>query len=104
MRLGSYPCRVMADTHAGRAYGREEIRERHRHRYEFNNNYRGQLEAAGLVVSGTLPDDSLVEMIEVKEHPWFVACQFHPEFLSRPYAPHPLFTAFIGAGKQQACL
>jgi len=102
MRLGGYPCRVISGTHAGRAYGSEEIRERHRHRYEFNNNYRAQLEAAGLVVSGTLPDNSLVEMVEVKDHPWFVACQFHPEFLSRPYAPHPLFAAFVGAGKQQA--
>ena len=104
MRLGSYPCRVIAGTHAGRAYGSEEIRERHRHRYEFNNNYRAQLEEAGLVVSGTLPDNSLVEMVEVKDHPWFVACQFHPEFLSRPYAPHPLFAAFVGAGKEQAGL
>ena len=104
MRLGSYPCRVVSDTHAGRAYGREEIRERHRHRYEFNNTYRTQLEEAGLVVSGTLPDNSLVEMVEVRDHPWFVACQFHPEFLSRPYAPHPLFAAFVGAGKQQAGL
>lgn len=104
MRLGSYPCRVVPGTHAGRAYGRDEIRERHRHRYEFNNNYRQRLEAAGLIVSGTLPDNSLVEMVEVKGHPWFVACQFHPEFLSRPYAPHPLFTAFVGAGKQQAGL
>jgi len=101
MRLGGYPCKVVLDTHAGRAYGKETIRERHRHRYEFNNTYREQLELAGLVVSGTLPDDSLVEMIEVKNHPWFVACQFHPEFISRPYAPHPLFAGFIGAVKSQ---
>jgi len=102
MRLGGYQCKVVANTHAGKAYAQTEIRERHRHRYEFNNTYRKQLEEAGLVVSGTLPDDSLVEMVEVKNHPWFVACQFHPEFLSRPYAPHPLFAAFVGAAKHQA--
>ena len=102
MRLGAYPCKVIANTHAGRAYKQDEVRERHRHRYEFNNTYRQQLEDAGLVVSGTLPDNSLVEMVEVKDHPWFVACQFHPEFLSRPYAPHPLFLGFVGASKQQA--
>jgi CTP synthase len=102
MRLGAYPCKVAADTHAGRAYKQDEVRERHRHRYEFNNTYREQLEAAGLVVSGTLPDNSLVEMVEVKDHPWFVACQFHPEFLSRPYAPHPLFLNFVAASKDQA--
>jgi len=102
MRLGGYPCKVYDNTHAGKAYGQHEVRERHRHRYEFNNTYREQLEAAGLVVSGTLPNNSLVEIIEVKDHPWFVACQFHPEFLSRPYAPHPLFAAFVGAAKAQA--
>ncbi|MDX8387870.1 MAG: CTP synthase [Ghiorsea sp.] len=102
MRLGGYPCKVMPNTHAGDAYAQDEIRERHRHRYEFNNTYRAQLEKAGLVVSGTLPDDSLVEMVEVKNHPWFVACQFHPEFLSRPYAPHPLFAAFVEAAKNKA--
>ncbi len=102
MRLGGYPCKVMPDTFAGAAYATAEIRERHRHRYEFNNTYRKQLEEAGLVISGTLPDDSLVEMVEVKNHPWFVACQFHPEFLSRPYAPHPLFAAFVKAAKQKA--
>jgi CTP synthase len=104
MRLGGYPCRVIEGTHTFAAYGKSKIRERHRHRYEFNNTYREQLEAAGLVVSGTLPDNSLVEIIEVKDHPWFVACQFHPEFLSRPYAPHPLFAAFVAAAKTQASL
>lgn len=99
MRLGGYPCKVIRGTRAFDAYGVEEVRERHRHRYEFNNTYREQLETAGMVVSGTLPDNSLVEMIEVPDHPWFVACQFHPEFLSRPYAPHPLFAAFVKAGK-----
>ncbi|HKJ82799.1 MAG TPA: CTP synthase, partial [Mariprofundaceae bacterium] len=104
MRLGGYPCRVKPDTHAGRAYGQTEIRERHRHRYEFNNTYRKRLEEAGLVISGTLPDDSLVEIVEAPDHPWFVACQFHPEFLSRPYAPHPLFSAFVAAARQRAGL
>ncbi|MDX8411643.1 MAG: CTP synthase, partial [Mariprofundaceae bacterium] len=102
MRLGGYPCKLTADSHTGRAYGHDEIRERHRHRYEFNNTYRQRLEAAGLIVSGTLPDDSLVEIIEAPDHPWFVACQFHPEFLSRPYAPHPLFAAFVKASRQYA--
>jgi len=102
MRLGGYPCRVIEGTHTFAAYQQEEIRERHRHRYEFNNTYREQLETAGLVVSGTLPDNSLVEVVEVRDHPWFVACQFHPEFLSRPYAPHPLFAAFVGASKVAA--
>ncbi|RMG92305.1 MAG: CTP synthase, partial [Zetaproteobacteria bacterium] len=100
MRLGAYPCRLKEGTKAARAYGRLDIRERHRHRYEFNNTYRERLEQAGLVVAGTLPDGSLVEIIEVTDHPWFVACQFHPEFLSRPYAPHPLFADFIRAAKQ----
>jgi len=99
MRLGGYPCHLIEGTKAFEAYGQSEVRERHRHRYEFNDTYRQQLIDAGLVVSGTLPDDSLVEMIEVKDHPWFVACQFHPEFLSRPYKPHPLFAGFIGASK-----
>ncbi len=102
MRLGGYPCKVIKDTLAGQAYGQTEIRERHRHRYEFNNTYRAQLEEAGLVVSGTLPDNSLVEMVEIKDHPWFVASQFHPEFKSRPYAPHPLFAGFVQAAKAQA--
>ncbi|NWF36344.1 CTP synthase [Mariprofundus sp. KV] len=104
MRLGGYPCKVIEGTHAFAAYGESEIRERHRHRYEFNNTYRTQLEEAGLIVSGTLPDNSLVEMVEVADHPWFVACQFHPEFLSRPYKPHPLFAAFVGASKEKATI
>ena len=102
MRLGGYPCRVVEGTHTYAAYQQDEVRERHRHRYEFNNTYREQLEEAGLIVSGTLPDNSLVEIVEIKDHPWFVACQFHPEFLSRPYAPHPLFAAFVGASKAAA--
>ena len=104
MRLGGYPCKVIEGTNAFAAYGESEIRERHRHRYEFNNTYRAQLEEAGLIVSGTLPDNSLVEMVEVAGHPWFVACQFHPEFLSRPYKPHPLFAAFVGASKEKATI
>ncbi|MDQ6963819.1 MAG: CTP synthase [Mariprofundales bacterium] len=100
MRLGGYLCRLRPETHSFAAYQREEIRERHRHRYEFNNSYRTELQQAGLVIAGTLPDDSLVEIVEVADHPWFVACQFHPEFLSRPYDPHPLFAAFIGASLQ----
>jgi len=104
MRLGGYPCRVIEGTKTFAAYGQSAIRERHRHRYEFNNTYREQLEEAGLTVAGTLPDNSLVEIVEVKDHPWFVACQFHPEFLSRPYNPHPLFSAFVGASKEQAAV
>jgi len=102
MRLGGYPCKLIPGTRTAEAYGTLGIRERHRHRYEFNNTYRDQLEAAGLVVSGELPDGSLVEIIEVKDHPWFVACQFHPEFRSRPYAPHPLFAGFVKAAKEHA--
>ncbi len=97
MRLGAYPCVLTPDSHAARAYGSLKISERHRHRYEFNNNYREQLQTAGLIISGTSPDKELVEIIEVPDHPFFVACQYHPEFKSRPRAPHPLFAAFIKA-------
>ncbi len=97
MRLGAYPCRVFPNSRAGRAYGEAEVRERHRHRWEFNNRYRDALEAAGLAVSGTLPDGSLVEIVEVTDHPWMLGCQFHPEFKSRPTRPHPLFRDFVGA-------
>jgi CTP synthase len=97
MRLGAYPCRIKPDTLAARIYGRTEVSERHRHRYEFNPEYRERLEAAGLVLSGVSPDDQLVEMIEIPDHPWFLACQFHPEFKSTPFDPHPLFRSFIGA-------
>ncbi len=97
MRLGAYPCKVAPDTNTYAAYQSELIHERHRHRFEFNNLYRKQLVEAGLVVAGTLPDDSLVEIIEVKDHPWFVASQFHPELKSRPNNPHPLFTDFVKA-------
>ena len=97
MRLGSYPCKVRQNTNTFAAYGSEDIAERHRHRYEFNNKYRKELEASGLVIAGTLPDDSLVEIVEVKDHPWFVGSQFHPELTSRPNNPNPLFRDFIKA-------
>ncbi len=97
MRLGAYPCRLKADTKAAKAYGQEHISERHRHRYEFNPAYRALLEENGLVVAGISPDGKLVEVVELKGHPWFVACQFHPEFKSTPIEPHPLFAAFVAA-------
>ena len=99
MRLGAYPCELVAGTLAAEAYGDALVHERHRHRYEFNNAYREELEAAGLVVSGTSPDGELVEMVELRRdlHPWFVATQAHPEFKSRPTRPHPLFREFVRA-------
>ena len=95
LRLGKYPCKIKQNTHAYQAYQTTEITERHRHRYEVNNSFREILEKHGLVISGTSPNGEIVEIIEVKEHPWFVACQFHPEFKSRPNRPHPLFLQFI---------
>jgi len=97
MRLGSYTCRLMPGTKASDAYGVNLIRERHRHRFEFNNVYRERLAACGLVFSGVSEDNRLVEIAEVSGHPWMVGCQFHPEFKSRPDRPHPLFAAFVGA-------
>ena len=97
MRLGAYPCVLEEGTHALSAYGIKEISERHRHRYEFNNAYRDILTGHGLKISGLSPDKELVEIVEVGDHPWFLGCQFHPEFKSRPRDPHPLFRAFIGA-------
>jgi CTP synthase len=97
MRLGAYPCRVSPGSKAEAAYGRELIFERHRHRYEVNPRFRRRLEDAGLVCSGESPDRTLVEIVELKDHPWFVAGQFHPEFKSRPDRPHPLFRDFVGA-------
>jgi CTP synthase len=102
MRLGAYPCVLRSGSRAAEAYGTLEISERHRHRYEFNPDYRDRLSEAGLVPSGTSPDGRLVEVVEVPEHPWFVGCQFHPEFKSTPFAPHPLFTAFVGAALHHA--
>ena len=96
MRLGAYPCRLMPNSVASRAYGVEQITERHRHRYEFNNAYRALLARAGLVPSGMSPDGSLVEICELRGHPWMLGTQFHPEFLSRPDRPHPLFRDFVG--------
>ncbi len=97
MRLGSYPCDLRPGTLASRLYGKPTIHERHRHRFEFNPDYRERLEAAGLVVSGASPDGHLVEIVELSQHPFFIASQFHPEFLSKPTKPHPLFAGFIGA-------
>lgn len=97
MRLGAYPCILKEGTNAYKAYGIKEISERHRHRYEFNNKYREILTKKGLIISGTSPDGELVEIIEIKDHPWFLGCQFHPEFKSKPIDPHPLFRAFIEA-------
>lgn len=101
MRLGAYPCVLKEGTKALKAYGQKELSERHRHRYEFNNAYRGILARHGLKISGTSPDGELVEMIELEDHPWFVGCQFHPEFKSRPTDPHPLFRAFIEASLRE---
>ena len=100
MRLGSYPCRLVEGTLSASIYGTQEINERHRHRYEFNNDYREVLTKAGLALSGLSPDGRLVEMIELPGHPWFVAGQFHPELKSRPNRAHPLFREFIGASKK----
>jgi CTP synthase len=97
LRLGSYDCDLKAGTKTAKAYGAKSVVERHRHRYEFNNEYMEQLEKAGLIISGVNPQQGLVEIIELKDHPWFVGTQFHPEFLSRPLTPHPLFVGFIKA-------
>jgi CTP synthase len=97
MRLGSYLCRLAEGTLAHKMYGVNEVRERHRHRFEFNNSYREQLTAKGFVLSGLSPDGRLVEIVELKDHPWFLATQFHPEYSSRPHRPHPLFSGFVGA-------
>ena len=95
LRLGAYPCKILPDTQMARCYGKEMIQERHRHRYEFNNEFRKELESAGLTLSGTSPDGSIVETVEIREHPFYVGVQFHPEFKSRPNKPHPLFCGFI---------
>jgi CTP synthase len=97
MRLGAWPCKIETGTLAHKVYGQTEISERHRHRYEFNREYEGTLTAGGLRISGSTPDGTYVEMIEIPEHPYFIGCQFHPEFKSKPLEPHPLFRAFIGA-------
>jgi len=102
MRLGAYPCRLLPDTLAFKAYGQELISERRRHRFEVNNDYRELLKEGGLIISGTSPDGRLIEIAELKDHPWMMGTQFHPEFKSRPNRPHPLFRDFIHAVKQAA--
>jgi CTP synthase len=97
MRLGAYPCLLTEGSFARQAYGAAEISERHRHRYEFNREYEEPMVAAGLRISGSTPDGTYVEMVEIPGHPYFIGCQFHPEFKSKPLEPHPLFKAFIGA-------
>jgi CTP synthase len=97
MRLGAWPCKLEPGSFAAKAYGKTEISERHRHRYEFNRDYEKTLTDAGLRITGRTPDENYVEIIEAPEHPWFLGCQFHPEFKSKPLEPHPLFAAFIGA-------
>jgi CTP synthase len=97
MRLGAYPTELAEGTFARRAYGKASISERHRHRYEVNQEFLPQLEQAGLKVAGLSPDGKFVEIIEYENHPWFLACQFHPEYKSRPLAPHPIFREFISA-------
>jgi len=101
MRLGAYGCVLKSGTLAARLYGKDEISERHRHRYEVNNAYRSRLSDGGLVVSGHNAELNLVEMIELPDHPYFIGCQFHPEFKSKPFAPHPLFSGFIRAALER---
>ena len=102
LRLGAYPCVLDTDSRAYKMYGRQEISERHRHRYEVNNDYRDELSANGMKISGLSPDGRIVEMIEIPEHPWFLATQAHPELKSRPNRPHPLFRGFIEAALEYA--
>jgi CTP synthase len=97
MRLGAYPCRLAEGSFARHAYSLPEISERHRHRYEFNREYEPVLTEHGLRITGQTPDGTYVEICEIEDHPWFLGCQFHPEFKSKPLEPHPLFAAFIGA-------
>ncbi len=102
MRLGAYSCSIKKDTFSFKAYGVSDISERHRHRYEFNNQFKEKLEENGLIISGTSPNGELVEIVEINDHPWFVGCQFHPEFKSRPMNPHPLFKDFIKASLENS--
>jgi CTP synthase len=97
MRLGAQPAKLAPGSRAAKCYGACEISERHRHRYEFNNAYREQFAAHGMQIVGTSPDGGLAEIVEIPDHPWFVAVQFHPEFKSQPTRPHPLFDAFVAA-------
>lgn len=100
MRLGSYPCKIKEGTLAHKLYGKTLIEERHRHRFEYNNDYKNRLEEAGLICSGTSPDGKLVEIVEYKNHPYFIASQFHPELKSRPNRPSPLFVGLVEAAKK----
>ncbi|MCK5410581.1 MAG: gamma-glutamyl-gamma-aminobutyrate hydrolase family protein, partial [Gemmatimonadetes bacterium] len=104
MRLGSYPCRLEENSVAREAYGAAEVSERHRHRYEVNNEYRQLLAQGGMRFSGLSPDGGLVEIIELPDHPFFIATQFHPELRSRPTASHPLFTSFVKAAAERSPL
>ena len=101
MRLGGYECHLQAGSKAREIYGKDKITERHRHRYEINLDYRTNLEVAGVVFSGLSPDGQLPEIVELKDHPWFIGVQFHPEFTSKPFEPHPLFVSFIKASLDQ---
>jgi CTP synthase len=100
MRLGAYPCVLEKDSLAQRIYQETEISERHRHRYEFNREYEEILTSYGLQFSGNSPDKNFAEIVEISDHPWFLACQFHPEFKSKPLKPHPLFVSFIQAASE----
>jgi len=100
MRLGAYPCSLKEGSRAAKIYGAREVSERHRHRFEFNNDYRDTIREHGMVLGGLSPDERLVEMVELPDHPHFIGCQFHPEFKSRPHAPHPLFSSFVGASRR----
>jgi len=102
MRLGAYPCELAKDSLAARIYGASSISERHRHRYEFNSAFRGDLERAGLIISGVNPDSGLVEVVELADHPYFICCQYHPEFKSRPRTAHPLFSGLVAAALKEA--
>ena len=101
MRLGKYPCVLIDGTRSRELYGVPEITERHRHRFEFNNDYRAEMQAGGLNLAGLSPSGNLVEIVELPEHPWFVGVQFHPEFKSRPNRPHPLFYGFVKAAVEK---
>jgi CTP synthase len=102
MRLGAWPCALEKGSKAHDAYGADDISERHRHRYEFNSDYRSKLEAGGMTIAGISPKSGLVEIVELEKHPWFVACQFHPEFRSTPLSAHPLFREFVAASKKRS--
>jgi CTP synthase len=101
MRLGAYPANLTAGSRAHRTYHASVISERHRHRYEFNRAFEETLTRNGLVISGVSPDKNFVEIVEIEDHPWFLACQFHPEFKSKPLEPHPLFGSFVGAAYER---